>query len=719
MPSRVHHDSDSDSDSDVEDSKKYGEPHKYDPKFKGPIENRGCTDIICCLIFIAFLVGEGFIAYIAFTNGNPDNVLKPEDYLGQICGETEAVVNKTNLFYFDFLDCLSSSSLFTLRCPTTRVCVEKCSTETYSIYDKYAREMDSTNPSDIDWNDFVCRYDVDPETVVQNGTTIRYLLDENLCTGYYWESDVFEKRCIPSVLLSDGNMTEVTTPHNRNLTQEEYDNGVTLLNRLQSSTTLSRIIDDFWETWPYIMGFLAVMAILAFICLILMRWLTTLIVLASFGLSMVAFIWGSYYTWTKWICYQNEEPECIPVDINDPDFDYYSLESYAQLSTTWLVFAIILTMLGFIELLIALTMCKRFRIALNLLELASDALPYMICTLFWPAVPFVLTLGYVFFWAVVTAFLASSSTITYEIYNAPNSSTYQNGDSCSPETFTVDPLQTTRCEPVDYGVENYYIAFHIYNLISLFWMVNFILALGEMTLAGAFASFYWAKPKPDAVPNFPLFSSFYRSLRYHTGSLAFGSLIISIVELIRAILVYIEDQVSAAENCCTKFVFKCCQCCLWCLEKFLRFINRNAYIDIAVYGHSFCKAARHVFNLLMRNILRVAVLNSVTSFMLFVLKVMITTLVTVGSFYFFSWTSSQTGEGEILPSTNYLWAPVVVVGVLSYAICTAFFSVYDMAVDTMFISFLEDIERNDGSPERPYYMPNGLLSLIGKKNRKK
>lgn len=207
MPSKVHHDSDSDSDSDVEDSKKYGEPHKYDPKFKGPIENRGCTDIICCLIFIVFLVGEGFIAYIAFKNGNPDNVLKPEDYLGQVCGETEAVINKTNLFYFDFLDCLSSSSLFTLRCPTTRVCVEKCSTETYSIYEKYDSQLDSTNPTDIDWNDFVCRYDVDPETVVQNGTTIQYLLAENLCTGYYWESDVFERRCIPSVLLSDGNMT--------------------------------------------------------------------------------------------------------------------------------------------------------------------------------------------------------------------------------------------------------------------------------------------------------------------------------------------------------------------------------------------------------------------------------------------------------------------------------------------------------------------------------
>lgn len=514
-------------------------------------------------------------------------------------------------------------------------------------------------------------------------------------------------------------MTGLSPPHSRNVTDDELTNGISLYNQLESSTAIAQLIDDFWTTWPYILGFLGVTAILAFVCLILMRWLATVMLLMSFFLSIIAFTWGSYYTWTKYLCYTRQEPGCVPATVDDPDFDYYSLDSYAQLSTTWLVFAIILTLLGFIELLIALTMCKRFRIALNVLELASDALPYMLCTLFWPIVPFSLTIAYVFFWAVVTAYLASASDISYAIFNATADSDYVNGESCSPETFILNTTVETRCEPVDYSVDNYYIAFHIYNLISLFWVVNFILALGEMTLAGAFASFYWAKPKPDAVPTFPLGASFYRSIRYHIGSLAFGSLIIAIVEVVRTVLEYIEAQTSEVNNCCTKFIFKCCKCCLWCLEKFLRFINRNAYIDIAVYGHSFCKAASHVFNLLMRNILRVMVLNSVTGFMLLVLKLMITASVTVGSFYFFTWLANESAADAILTSPNNLWAPVVIIGVLSFAVCSTFFSVYDMAVDTMFISFLEDIERNDGSPERPYYMPKGLLNLIGKKNRSK
>lgn len=33
-----------------------GEPFKYDPTFNGPIKNRSCTDVICCILFIIFFV---------------------------------------------------------------------------------------------------------------------------------------------------------------------------------------------------------------------------------------------------------------------------------------------------------------------------------------------------------------------------------------------------------------------------------------------------------------------------------------------------------------------------------------------------------------------------------------------------------------------------------------------------------------------------------------
>ena len=135
--------------------------------------------------------------------------------------------------------------------------------------------------------------------------------------------------------------------------------------------------------------------------------------------------------------------------------------------------------------------------------------------------------------------------------------------------------------------------------------------------------------------------------RYHIGTLAFGSLIIAIVQFIRMILEYVDQKlkknrenevryIASLYSQCTdiddnekykiiilyiilyhklfitityytihtmynvmthvhvfkhhkvaKFVMKCLQCCFWCLEKFLKFINRNAYIMVrCIYNWS-------------------------------------------------------------------------------------------------------------------------------------
>merc|ERR1719290_151981 len=67
-----------------------------------------------------------------------------------------------------------------------------------------------------------------------------------------------------------------------------------------------------------------------------------------------------------------------------------------------------------------------------------------------------------------------------------------------------------------------------------------------------------------------------------------------------------------------------------------------------------------------------------------------------------------------IPSLNYFFTPIVFIVIGSYLIASAFFSVYSMAVDTLFLCFLEDLERNDGSVERPYLMSTRLRKILGK-----
>lgn len=53
--------------------------------------------------------------------------------------------------------------------------------------------------------------------------------------------------------------------------------------------------------------------------------------------------------------------------------------------------------------------------------------------------------------------------------------------------------------------------------------------------------------------------------------------------------------------------FACCSYLLKYFETFIRFLNSNAYIMIALTGDNFCRAAYDAFYLLLRNILNVAI----------------------------------------------------------------------------------------------------------------
>ncbi|MEQ2206275.1 hypothetical protein XENOCAPTIV_026956, partial [Xenoophorus captivus] len=93
--------------------------------------------------------------------------------------------------------------------------------------------------------------------------------------------------------------------------------------------------------------------------------------------------------------------------------------------------------------------------------------------------------------------------------------------SCSPQTFNISNVSAqcpdAECLFAFYGGETLYhrylILFQFYNVFLFFWCANFVTALGQVTLSGAFASYYWAFKKPDDIPAFPIFTSFGRALR--------------------------------------------------------------------------------------------------------------------------------------------------------------------------------------------------------------
>ena len=68
---------------------------------------------------------------------------------------------------------------------------------------------------------------------------------------------------------------------------------------------------------------------------------------------------------------------------------------------------------------------------------------------------------------------------------------------------------------------------------------------------------------------------------YHIGSIAMGSFLIALITFIRLIfeyIVYQYEKVGNKENPVYKAVKCVIRCILWCLDRYVKFITKNAYI---------------------------------------------------------------------------------------------------------------------------------------------
>lgn len=298
-------------------------------------------------------------------------------------------------------------------------------------------------------------------------------------------------------------------------------------------------------------------------------------------------------------------------------------------------------------------------------------------------------------------YLASIGTHEYKITGMAkatncvctgNYSAIKDGDMCMPrdfnelckDTMTSRPCLTASCTYKGMVAPPLVTAFKVVNVVGFFWLIFFISAFSEMVLAGTFARWYWTLRKED-VPFFTLTGSLYRTIRFHLGTLAFGSLILTICRIIRLILEYIDKKLKKFDNELTKAILCCCKCIFWCLENFLKFLNRNAYIMTAIHGKNFCASARDAFNLLMRNVLRVIALDSTTDFLFFLSKLLISLGMSACAFIYLTSDLFIQHFPDILLHVPLAQVSFIFVG--SYIIASVFFSVYSMAVDTLFLCF--------------------------------
>lgn len=183
--------------------------------------------------------------------------------------------------------------------------------------------------------------------------------------------------------------------------------------------------------------------------------------------------------------------------------------------------------------------------------------------------------------------------------------------------------------------------------------------------------------------------------------------------MIRIIFEYYKHQLEKAgkENQVVKILLCATSYLLDCLERFIKFITKNAYIQIALTGKNFCASAWNAFILILKNALRFGTANSI-GFIFNVLGVAF-----IGAMNGLIVYSLLHYVPAFKGDANSWLAPSVVGIVQGFIIGSMFMSVFSFASDTILQSFMvdEELKRPDGN--RPAVM-NDLIEGMDAGNKK-
>ena len=622
----------------------------------GPIddETRKCRDCICCIIFLVLFALCVVVAGFGFKKGKPSQLFYFYDDDGKACGHDEGYEDYPYLYFTSVVDGLKS---FDTNKILNAVCVKSCPAK------KVEKTVGTQNVVSLDCH-------------VTSKTTSCDIPSKN-----FYESKVFiEKICFPRTT------EEIEFDSSKQVLVEIYDP--------ETGETFKKVLDKNDDNVKYVGTrlYIAQDAIdgknepkeasarlinLSYFTQLFTVWINDLYVtryaiLASIGwsffLAMIYFVFlrccAGFITFLIILIVQ---AGLIVLAVYFNLLSKKEEEKAADSDTTDYAFFWVFTALAAIWLLFILIMCNRIRLAIALTQVTSKYINQTCCIVFIPFLFFVILVIWLAYWIVMLVYLYTAGE-------------FDQGSVKIFASFKMD-------EKLEYGFW-----FHI---VMLFYITAIIEAYSQFVYASSACIWYFTSEK--GTEKHPILKSFYRGFRYHFGSIVFGATIIAIIRFLMFFVEYVKRQMEKStgktKGKCFKCIFCCIECCLACCNKIMEFINKHAYIQIALKGDSFCTAAWEGFGLIIRNLGRFSTLAVIGG----IFSIIGTIFITVGSCIIGYFLITQVDYFS--KDLNSCVLPEVAFGLIGFVMGRVSMSIFSVSSDALIHSFLLDEELNKGQPK--------------------
>ncbi|KAJ3011684.1 putative choline transporter, neither null mutation nor overexpression affects choline transport [Thoreauomyces humboldtii] len=143
----------------------------------------------------------------------------------------------------------------------------------------------------------------------------------------------------------------------------------------------------------------------------------------------------------------------------------------------------------------------------------------------------------------------------------------------------------------------------VFMLFAIYYASQVISNVVHVTVSGLFATYYFLgqpggpQGKVTIPVSNPTAASAKRAMTTSFGSICFGSLVIAILQTIRAMLRMAQNSAAGDNNPGAALCAACAGCCLGMIEQLVQYFNKWAFVQVAVYGKDYIQAAKDTFAL--------------------------------------------------------------------------------------------------------------------------
>ncbi|KAM1101231.1 hypothetical protein ACFX2B_007537 [Malus domestica] len=666
--------------------------------------NRKCRDLVFLVIFIAFWVAMIVNSSFGFNQGNPSRLTYGLDYKGNVCGDKHA---KPGLKELELKYWLNPNQVYLSGLKDNQF--KLANARSICLLDCPIPYEDS-----LSW---VCDYpDGDIRLSMDDWIDRNYDYYEFLTPELRNTSLQLQGPCYPVIFPSINvywTCQFIARPSNVSLTHWQQMGGVKINEDIiidksihkainSRSSVFKRYMADIGKAWPVLIVCGGILPLfLSVIWLLLIRhfvaampWITV----GLFNILMIA-VTMFFYLKAGWIGNDSITPI---IGEHDPYIHIIGRELHHLHAV-----AVIMTSIMVVSILTSIAIVRRILMATSVLKashVAAKVIGEAQALIIFPVIPYTILAIFYMFWFSAAFHLFSSGQVVQNDCNL----------NCCAYDLVSKRVNCDRCCGYSIHYTPHIGVAILFHLFGGYWATQFFIACSSTVIAGAVASYYWARGETSPeIPFLPVFASMKRLARYNLGSVALGSLIVSFVESIRFMLESIRRRLKVAgttsDNWFGKTVYHASRFFLRCIEWTIKSVNRNAYIMIAITGKSFCKASAIATDLIISNILRIGKVNVIGDVILFLGKLCVSLSTALFAFLMLDTHKYKSGHNKI---TSPLF-PVLVCWALGYVVATLFFAVVEMSIDTIILSFCQDSEEHQGTAQ---YAPPLLIQTLDDQN---